>query len=257
MAQDQQQKFPKLSKAPIILAILEIKFPAPSALKISDLRSLKGMLKDTYPHYLEVTNTEIKIEAAQDKTPVSIKNTGLAGFTFSSANKKHDFYLTLNSFNFKQHSQYESWNDFKSVALAAWEKCSELIDPVALSRVSIRYINNIEIPVAPNSHMPQQEFFKTFIANTGTVVNIKPISNYFLRYTHPAGADNILIHFAQELKIGLPDRYPFIVDIDVIYEKDNQATNLAMISNKLDELRDIKNQYFFDNLTDYTYNLIK
>lgn len=252
-----QKKYPTLSKAPIILAIMEIRFSPRPSLKVTDLKSLKGVFKETFPNHSELSSAEIKFSAGGDKTPVSIKNTGVTGQLFTSADKKHEFNLTIDTFNFKQHGPYGTWEEFKDAGLAAWEKCYQLIEPSATSRISIRYINNIEIPIAPDAKAPQLHFFKTFIANTGSVVNTKPISNYFIRYTHPAGDDNIRINFAQELKIGPPGTFPFIIDIDVLFEKQNSSADIQFISNKLDELREIKNHYFFDNLTEHTYNLIK
>ncbi|TXH23716.1 MAG: TIGR04255 family protein, partial [Cyclobacteriaceae bacterium] len=124
-----------------------------------------------------------------------------------------------------------------------------------LSWLSLRYINNIEIPIQENQSIPAQNLFRTFISNDGKHKS-EGISNYSLKYTHYFQESNVMVHFAQELLNGPPGVLPFIVDIDVIHTKDYKLEDID-VERKFDELRTTKNEYFFDNLTPDTLELIK
>lgn len=249
-----ENEYPRLSKAPIVLAILEIKFTSPDEVSNDSLASLKERFSDEYPGYSTVNTAQLEFRPELVKTPISIKSTNLTSHNFISASKKHEFNLSVDTFTFKQHGEYTEWSEFKKLALSAWGKCAAFIQPGKITRMSIRYVNSIDIPASSDAVLPQQQIFKTFIAYTGQNYN-KPISHYFLRYTHPPDDNMITVHFAQELKAGTGDSLPFIVDIDVLYTREENSD--ANIEAKFDELRIIKNQYFFNNLMPHTLDLIK
>ncbi|MFM7859478.1 MAG: TIGR04255 family protein, partial [Flammeovirgaceae bacterium] len=156
---------------------------------------------------------------------------------------------------FRQHGKYNSWADFRNAALAGWKQCQPLIRPRIFTWLSIRYINNIEIASPNNEKVLAESLFKTFIANEGKNKN-QAIAAYALRYTHFHEAENVMVHFGQELLQGQLGTLPFIVDIDVIHNKSYEPTEIN-IQEKFEMLRDIKNDYFFDNLTQSTLELLK
>jgi len=248
------KKYPTLSKTPILVAILEIVFKSDESVKIESLRPLKGIFKQDFPNQLENKLTELQLRPDLDKTFLSLKDKGTNGFVFASETKKRDFTISTVSYNFKQHGKYSTWEEFKREALDIWIKCIPIVCPKTVSRISIRYLNSIEID-SNNELVKAEKLFNTYIVNSGGGSQ-KPISNYFVRYTNPELEDNITVHFAQELKIGASGSLPFIIDIDVLFNNEMEY-DYEKLSKILDQLRIIKNDYFFDNLTDFTLDLIK
>jgi len=248
-------EFPKLSKAPIVLAILEIKFIAGEGVTNDHLQSLREIFQPDFPTHQRINNLEIEFKPEFEKTPVSVKSNFLSGHSFISEDKKIDFFVSVDTFTFKQHGEYDHWGKFKEKAFFIWEKCLHIVKPKKTERLSLRYINSIELSIKLSKDVPQEQFLNTFIANNGSVQKT-PISQYSIRYTHPLNENKIMVNFAQELRQGVSGKFPFIIDIDVLW-LDTQEFDSNLIANKFDEIRKIKNMYFFDNLTESTYNQIK
>jgi len=248
-------QFPKLAKAPIVLAILEIKFKTSEEKTNSNLQPLEVIFKKNFPIHNTISTAEVEFKPELEKTPISLKSTSLSGHSFISEDKKNEFFISTDTFTFKQHGEYDTWAKFKEKALSAWAKCLAVIEPKTTERLSLRYINSIEISATKNAALAQEIFLNTFIASYGSLQKT-PISEYSLRYTHPLNENKIMVNFAQELRQGSGDKFPFIIDIDVLYIS-SEKLNDSSIQNKFDELRKIKNEYFFDNLTDSTYIQIK
>jgi uncharacterized protein (TIGR04255 family) len=249
--------YPQLSKAPITMAILEIRFTSPASITNEGLRDAKDVLKENYPTHNYTTNAQIELKPDQLKTIVQLKSSQISGNIFQSPDRKREILLSTVVYNFKQHGSYTTWADFRDAALDGWHKCKRLLNTELITWISLRYINNIEIPVEQNKSIPAESLFKTFIANEGQNKE-QSISAYSLRYTHHTDEKNLMVHFGQELLPALPEAtgaLPFIIDIDVIYNKSHQPSDID-IDQKFEELRDIKNDYFFDNLTDNTYKLL-
>jgi len=243
--------YPRLSKAPIVLAILEIKFHTDA--KVKDLSRLKKILKEDFPTQSDRSGAEINIPPNIQTTPISVRSTGVNGYVLISESKKHELFVSADTFTFKQHGAYEDWSSFKKIGLTAWSKCDDVIKASKTTRLSLRYINSIEIPTL-NDIVQQEQVFRTFIVSSVSH-RTEPISTYNFRFSQMVN-EKTQVNFAQELKPGDGKSLPFIVDIDVLRIED-QKKDLALITSTLDELRNLKNKYFFDNLTDSTYNILK
>jgi len=248
------KNFPLLSKAPITLAILEIRYETDNTITNESLKLAKSNLKDGFPVHNFTTDAQFELRPEPLKTTLQLKSSHISGNIFMSSSRKHEILLSTKNFNFKQHGLYSNWNDFRDTAMDAWEKCLPVIKPQSISWLSLRYINNIEIPLSGAGSIPAETLFKTFVANEGSS-KFQSIATYALRYTHVL--DNaITVHFGQELLQGPIGILPFIVDIDVIHSKPYGMGQINL-QEKFEELRNIKNEYFFDNLTDKTLELLK
>lgn len=237
------------------MAILELRFEAADGITNESLKDAKSALKENFPVHNFTTDTQFELRPDQVKTTVQLKSSHISGNIFFSASRKHEITLSTKSYNFKQHGEYTTWTDFCNSALAGWEQCKSFIRPKSITWMSLRYINNIEIASPNNQPIPAESLFKTFIANEGKN-KTQGIAAYALRYTHFHETKNIMVHFGQELLQGQPGMLPFIVDIDVIHNKVYSPTQLD-IKEKFDELRQVKNEYFFDNLTPNTLEILK
>src|SRR4051812_46875150 len=126
----EKKQFPTISKAPIILAILEIKFLCDGTVTNNSLLSLKKVFKDSFPTHTALSSVDIQFKPELEKTPISVKGTNLDGHIFISESKKHEFFISKDTFTFKQHGNYSQWSEFKSQALKAWTLCAEEIKPL-------------------------------------------------------------------------------------------------------------------------------
>lgn len=248
-------QYPQLSKAPITMAILELRYVAEDGITDEGLRDVKNVLKDDFPTHNLTTDTQFEFKPDQHKTSLQLKNSRVSGNIFFNASRSKEIQLSTRSYNFKQHGSYSSWSEFCDSALTSWDKCKLFVKPKSISWLSLRYINNIEIPLKDNLSVPAEGLFNTYISNVGKNQK-QAISAYSLRYTHFDEEKKLTIHFAQELLPGPTGILPFIIDIDVIHRDEYKPSEIDVRA-KFEELRNVKNSYFFDNLTKSTLDLIK
>lgn len=253
-----KKTYPRLSKAPIAMAILEIRYNPPETLTNEGLDGVKKALEKEYPIHSYTRNAELEFRPDQQNSTslVHVKSNSISGILLQSASRKQEIQLSIKSYNFKQHGSYTTWEDFKSVALDGWNKCRPFVKPESINWLSVRYINNVEIPFKEGETVFPKDIFKTFIA-TEDESNLKALANYMLKFSHMDEKENLVIHFGQELLQGQNGILPFIVDVDVIFNQSSALFSDNEIAEKFDYLRQVKNEYFFNNLTKSTLNLLK
>ncbi len=254
--QESRSPYPRLSKAPILLAIMEIQYQSPVSVTNASLKSLEKVFKDEFPSHQVLQHHNLLVQNNAGKTSISVKNIQDQGHLFVSSSKKHEFTVSSSMFNFKQHGEYSDWEEFKQMAMSVFERCLESTKATRITRVSLRYVNKIELPFEENFRRPVSDFFKTFIAHTGTLID-RPIAYNSVRFTHIDEPAFLSVNYAQELEVGpVEPSLNFLMDIDVLFTKDENM-DIDFISAKLDELRAVKNEYFFETLTEYTLNILR
>ena len=173
--------YPRLSKAPIILAVLEVRFKAPDTLTIKKLGGLKPLFKTDFPNQITRNTAQLQFDPNVKMMPVDYLQDA---YVFNSASKKHEILITNYSFTFFQHGSYDTWKSFKELALDAWSRCNSFIKSIQIDRLSLRYVNSIEIPYPPRTEQLQANFFNTSIVGPSTG---KSIAQYFLRFSTRPG----------------------------------------------------------------------
>ncbi len=233
-----------------------MQFEASPGVINAGLKEIIPRIKDWFPIHNERKSAEIHLnEALGEKTPLTVKSITDEGHSFHSESREMELILSTELFNFKRYSNYTTWESFKEEALTTWEKCVLSINPIKIKRLSLRYINNIEIDKGDDdAKINPADYFNT---NISFEKPLQPpsLSNYKIRYTIPLIEEKITIHVSNNVEISVNDKYPFLIDIDVLYN-DVVDYNYDDVKKKLDELRDIKNYYFFNNLTPKGLKLI-
>lgn len=240
-----------LENAPIILAILEVRYNSPSTSKIDDLLVLNRTLSVKYPQYNKQYVGNISFENVKEETIASI-NPKVDSYIYMSSDKQRVLTLSLKNFNFQQRGKYSNWDLFKAEAKESWEICMKELQNINVTGISLRYINKIEIPVSVEN---PAEYFKTSIVSTSDA-SPSNVGSYQIRYIDYLTESHIHTIVAQQLEPGNGTTLPFIFDIDVHYTK-QPNDSIEFLWEKFDELRTIKNRIFFKNLTDKTKNLFE
>jgi uncharacterized protein (TIGR04255 family) len=231
-----------LKKAPITEALVDIRVKLPSELDIKKINVIYELIKDEYPEKQEQRISEIRIET---KTGGEIISHKINGYRYISSDKNQIVQARLDGFTFNRLHPYIKWEELVKEAHRLWLLYRETTGPETITRVGLRYINNLNIP------MPIRDFGDYLTAPPLVPEGLSQgVSSFLTRVViyDPSVGANAIITQALESIASETTPVPVILDIDVfklrpegIEEKDAWDT--------LEQLRHFKNQIFFRSIT--------
>lgn len=127
----------------------------------------------------------------------------------------------------------------------------KLVENIKINRISVRSINRIEIP---HYVADPTEYFYTSIYSTKNVIPPE-VNSYMLsyRYLWDDNKDAIISQNMGPFNGGV---FPLIFDIDVL-NRNPFDFDEKTFWDRFDEIRRIKDDIFFKNITNKTLDLIK
>src|ERR1700682_2300871 len=138
---------------------------------------------------------------------------------------------------------YENWEEAKAKARALWTQYCELGSPKEVSRLAVRYINVLDVPVGA-------DFDLYLAAGPRIPPELPQVLNGFLhRVVIPFSTDGTTAIVTQAMEVPSGAGVPVVLDIDVYYTCKLEVNSPAVWS-EFDRLREIKNQIFFSSVTE-------
>ncbi|QVL32226.1 TIGR04255 family protein [Telmatocola sphagniphila] len=244
---DLNEKFQKLSRPPIVEAVIHWQARATHSL---DPESLKTVLLQRLPEYQIHEPMQLFPFAPnfgdKEATPLVHSTSGWQGIRMKSTDGRFIVQFTRDGLIFSRTQTYAHWEPFLEAAKAAWKVFVDVAAPVEIHRLGIRFINRI--PVASNdklsdilrdppmcpANLPLQEF-----VNQST----------FSVPGHPFG-----IRVIQILQPSMPELEKssgLFLDIDVFTTKP-LPNDSGTVADSLKKMRWLKNKVFFNLLTEKT-----
>lgn len=163
---------------------------------------------------------------------------------FTSADGRQIVQARLDGFTFNRLRPYKEWESFRDEARALWERYCEIARPEVVSRVALRFINKIEMP------LPLRDF-KEYILTIPEVAPGLPqgLSGFLMRLVIPDEHSDSIAIITETIEPPQGDRLPLILDIDVFRER-AFAPHEEGIWEAFEHLRTLKNEIFFKSITD-------
>ena len=135
---------------------------------------------------------------------------------------------------------YPGWNGLREAGRDVWREFLAVSGPVHISRLAVRYINAISIPLGAD----YDEYLTTGPRVPKSVPPI--VTNFLQRVLVPFEEEAATAIITQTLEMPAPAA---VLDIDVFTECSLEGTS-ADIWSKLERLRGIANRIFFSSLTE-------
>jgi len=245
-----REDYPILKKAPITEALIDIRVKLPSDFDVKNISSIYESIKNQYPEKQERVKSKVKFEPqAEEQVKASIF--AIDGYRYVSSDKKQIMQARLDGFTFSRLHPYIKWEELRDEAHRLWQLYKNITSPESITRVAVRYINNLKIP------MPIKDFDEYLTAPPMVPEGLPQGVSSFLTRTiihEPSFGANAII--TQALEQVVADVAPVILDIDVfkleskgIVEKDAWEI--------IEKLRHFKNKVFFSSITDNLKEMYK
>lgn len=246
-------QFETFSNAPITEAIMDIKAKLSSETNAAQLEQIYNKVKDKYPKKERLRffqkifkfkkNNKPDIEQSQDI---------FKGYIFRSSEEKKLIQARIDGFTFNKLRPYESWDKFFNEGRKYWKLYKKIAKPLKVTRIALRYINRIEIP------LPFKDFKEYILTNPQIAPKLpQTLKHYFFRLEIPnPEIDSIAIITQTIDKQTHPKKIPMIFDIDVIIESEYNIDEDKMWED-FNKLRNYKNQIFFNSITEKAKELFR
>jgi uncharacterized protein (TIGR04255 family) len=234
-----------LAKAPIREAVIDIQVTPPVSLEM--LKAISDHLADK-PHKAEQVWLEaFGFQINKDGGSSSNTNRNPFGYRLTFENEPYVLLCHLNGFTFSRLPPYKDWPEMSATAKMFWEIFLEIAKPEAVSRIAVRYINSMAIP------LPIMDF-ADYLESPPTIPKDLPqtIASFLQRFVIVDSPTDKVAVVTQVLEEQLPESKDktIILDIDSSKTFEGIAPDTDAIWPVLEELRDFKNRVFFKFLTD-------
>src|SRR3989339_321630 len=235
-------KYPPFSKSPITEALLDIRVELPSSFDVSQFDSFYDKVKNRFPQKQKKMGIATHFRISETGMETDPSPSVPMGFLYRSSTDGKIVQARRDGFTFNKLKPYEKWEVFKQEAHELWNTYISECRPSRITRIALRYINKIEIP------MPFD--FNDYILTIPKIPEKLPqdLSSFFMRFSiaNPH-MENTLANITQTFQAPSEGRLPFIFDIDVFQIKEYGDSNEMWEA--FESLRAFKNDVFLESLT--------
>jgi uncharacterized protein (TIGR04255 family) len=229
--------------APITEALIDIRVELPSGVTLKTLEAVHDKVKQVYPGKKKRVYVQGQFSAGDEVGAVA-KQT-VMGFALATKNGKQIFQVRLDGFTFSRLRPYGNWGDLRDEGRRLWELYREAVSPQKITRVAVRYINQIDIPVRAIDY---KDYFRT--APEVSPVLPQELSGFFMQLHFPQpDLGGLLILTQTAVPPPRPNMNSVILDLDVFKDGVEIASD-DEVWELLETLRNRKNEFFEGCLTD-------
>lgn len=238
---------------PITEALIDIKTTPREDVSAVDISDLHQYIKSDYPNKKEQRRIESKIEAKKGEQPiVTSVDRGIFGFFFHSADDKQIVQYKIDGFTFNRLPPYEKWDKIFGEAQRLWGFYKDYLKPTQVTRVAVRYINKINIPLRTFN---LDDYFTAAPKMPDDLD--QPIEEFYSKITiqFPSTETKAIVTM-KTFPTKNPTVISILLDIDVFKEVVLGPDDSAIWDILLNH-RQIKNDIFEKNITNQTRELFK
>lgn len=243
-----------LSNAPITEALIDIRVRFPKKIEIENIADVIKAVTGDYPNCRKRRSFAGQISFSESSPPtLDVQQEGPDGFLMTSNDGTQIFQARLDGFTFSRLRPYETWGKLRDESKKLWNIYCDTLHPTSVTRLAVRYINRIDLP-------PPIDDLKEWILTGPEIAPGLPqqLAGYFFKahlpFKQPLGFVNITQKVGvneKERPDDISDKIPLIFDIDAFLHMDTDPSSNE-IWDRLEDLRTIKNNVFFESITSKT-----
>lgn len=235
---------------PIIEALCEFRFVPSSEWNLTVPGRIYEHIKSEYagkPQQFDVFEANISNDA--EKPPAHVKKS-LAYMRFPTLEGKQFISVGCDVLSIHILKPYSNWEDFLGRIQKVLGIYKQVVEPKAVQRIGLRYVNHVAIPLAPSQPMDIGDYF--------TVAILAPeefpenLSNIVSRMEFNYKDSPIRLVFTFASINSSESKAIFLLDIDLIYEEEGKEISFDEAIMLVGQLKQKERQVFESLITDKT-----
>lgn len=246
------------SRAPITEAVIDLRVAQAQEFSVEDLVSIRDALVDSYPRQDNLYTGQVNIPVGQPAQVETLQQH--TGFRFVDQGGRQVFQARTDGFSFSVLAPYDRWETFRDEARRLWDIYTYAAKPESITRVAVRYINRIDIPIAAAPSVRTEDYLRTYpeISVDSPYVDLR---NFFMQLQIPQ--DDLQCMLVLNQATTEPpnlETISILLDFDLFreeYEQSWRADDDAAVWGLLEQLHVRKNEYFEASITNRTRRLIR
>lgn len=242
----------RLTKAPIREAVIDIQVTPPVSLDA--LKAIAVRLNDKPHKQDELWRASIGVQINEDGQGSANTDRSPVGYRYTFNNHPYVLQCQVRGFTFSHLPPYGNWEEMSAIAKELWEIYLETVKPQFVSRIAVRYINSLPIPLP--------------ITDFADYLNVPPIvpeglpqtlASFLQRFVMVDNETDAVAVVTQVLEqITQSSKVDILLDVDASKTFPiGIAPDTTAIWTILEELRNFKNRVFFKFLTKKTIGLFE
>lgn len=132
---------------PVMEAIIDIFVTLPKGTTLKKLYDFHEEIKAEFPKIKTRKKWTGNICISNEQAEIQSTQGEIEGYWFTTDTESKIIQFRLDGYSFNKLKPYKSWDSFKNEAMIYWDKYKKIAVPTTVSRIGIRYINRIDIPL--------------------------------------------------------------------------------------------------------------
>jgi uncharacterized protein (TIGR04255 family) len=238
---------PQIRNPPIVEAVLDIDCDFPPELDFAAMETALGVrFGAEYPKPQKYFAQHYSLPIGGDVSQGISHPSVIQAYRFLSEDEKQIVQVRANGFSFNRLAPYTSLDDYLPEIERTWGLFVDLLAPIRIRVIRLRYINRILLPIA-SGKVDLDEFLK--IGPRLPSEDALTLSSFLIQQAaseNDTGHQVSLVLAAQEPG---NERLPIILDVTVASLAVGESGAWAEIVPLIRSLRNLKNRIFIDTLT--------
>ena len=238
---------PKLKNPPIVEAVFDVDCDLPPGL---DLAALEGPSRtrfgDAYPKFQTQFVQELNLETAAGAPPNMTTRVAVQSLQFRHEDEKQIVQVRAQGFSFNRLAPYTSLDDYLPEIERTWRLYVDLVSPVKIRAIRLRYINRILLPMTARAVI-LDEFLK--IGPRLPDEEGLTLSGFLSQQSAIEKDTGLQINLVLTAEGVVDEKLPVILDITVASVIFAEPADWLKMKACIDALRRLKNRIFENTLT--------
>jgi uncharacterized protein (TIGR04255 family) len=235
-------------------AVIDLRVLLPSDFSIENLADFQTRLARNYSKPQEIFQDSATITFSQgNAASVAQAARDRLGLRFRRADGKRVLQTRVNGFAFSAMAPYDGWSQCSSEARELWGLYKEVTRPMTVTRVAVRYINRIDLPV-PADEQAEPLRLETYFATYPQIterLRFNAFSGFIMQLQVPQpDIESMLLINQRLVDRPSPEVVSVVLDFDLFRVGEWDAQDDGPIWDFLEVLHDRKNEAFEASITE-------
>jgi uncharacterized protein (TIGR04255 family) len=233
------------NRPPIVEATIDIQAENPAEIDLDILNRVRAGEERKYPQREDLFQGTFTLKIGPEPPTSSQAHTG---YRISTQDRTRIVQIRLNGMSCSKLQPYTSWEENRDEAKRFWDKYVEVVHPIAVTRIAVRYINRIRLPAGG---LDLTEYFG--VRPEIPVSMPHTINNFALRLELPQPSLENGMLILNEGTVPDPETggLAFLLDLDV-FQLVRLPTAGDLLWERLELLHERENTLFEQSVTNKT-----
>lgn len=239
------------SKDPINEAVIQIATGSQSSQ--DSLSKIANHFKAEYPHQEPLTEVDFMIDTTGGATHIRQE---LRGYRLTSITSPDVLVVQPGGIVAARLAPYAGWEQLLAATKSAWSQWRRVGNSGAISRLGVRYINRLDIPIMTTANLDFSEYLKYF--PNVPMFSSKPLTGFIAQATVPTEQEHWNVSLTSTILNPPPliNTVSIVLDID-LFRMENIPGNERDLWECIESVRALKNMIFETCITDATRRLFE